>query len=141
MQDIETKRFNTSTKGSHYKLLANKYFAAFVPTGLCRRQDNLIFRLRSGHNLLGNHCKWSRNKFCPICPTIKDTVTHLLFECNSFAIQRQMLFDTVDTLISSQSDITIHQLLGTASTGIAESIYSKVAAAVCKFIYHTRRLI
>ena len=69
--------------------------------------SRLFFKFRSGtHGLfeeLGRHAKRDGSQECPNCGACKESVEHVLFECASYDSQRQIFFDYMKQVLTSEA--------------------------------------
>ena len=129
--------FKASMIGTHYKELCSRKPLCFQAANFSLRKHAVtLFRLRSGHNRLGAHCKWSARDICPHC-VCADTVEHLLLHCSVHAIARDNMLRVVHGVMRHEMRVNLSMLLG--SSPCCSYRYPVIATAVVKFIYATGR--
>lgn len=147
------KDYQNSRKGAHYKALRPNLIKKWPKVKLkTRRKTTTLFRLRSGHNLLGAHNKCIKGPdqvhpgqapdpeyYCPhhILQDVPDTAMHLLMECQHYTAQRLKLMRYAHVFSGKQNEITMQILLG-STPEIQERDQKIIYEAVTNFVLEAR---
>jgi len=104
-----------------------------------RRTSTAIFRLKTGHCGLNSHLhrlRLSDTDICPSCKNSPETVTHYLFHCPAYCVQRASLRTDLGAL--GVSTFTVSTILG--GQGIPSKQFPKIVTCLKRYLYSTSQI-
>ncbi len=128
LKNMWQTKWDSNPKGRHLYGINNKVSFSITAPKICRYNEILFFRLRTGYIQLNSYLNKIGINPTNICDTCQqeETVEHFIIYCKQYNTQRQTMFDQLSQL-------------GITNLNLTKLLSGKNFQPVADYIYHTNR--